>query len=61
MELQGRVQQPHETVQQYAQDIRRLLKRSDAEGVFSESERIFQFTKGLRREIAAQVTSQLTF
>jgi hypothetical protein len=61
MELQGRVQQPHETVQQYAQDIRKLLKRSDAEGVFSESERIFQFTKGLRREIAAQVTSQLTF
>jgi GTP cyclohydrolase FolE2 len=48
-------------VQQYAQDIYKLLKRSDAERVFSESERIFQFTKGLHREIAAQVTSQLTF
>ncbi|CAG8778331.1 15994_t:CDS:2, partial [Dentiscutata erythropus] len=46
MELNNKLQQPHETVHQYAQTIRKLIKKADA---------------GLRREIATQVASQLTF
>ena len=61
MELNNKMQQPHETVHQYAQIIRKLIKKADATGNMPESEKVFHFTKGLRREIAAQVASQLTF
>jgi Retrotransposon gag protein/Zinc knuckle len=61
MELNNKLQQPHETVHQYAQAIRKLIKKADTEGRMTESEKVFHFSKGLRREIAAQVTTQLTF
>src|SRR6185436_10814519 len=61
MELNNKLQQPHETVHQYAQIIRKLIKKADATGNMPEFEKVFHFTKGLRREIATQVTSQLTF
>jgi Retrotransposon gag protein/Zinc knuckle len=61
MELNNKLQQPHETVHQYAQNIRKLIKKADAEGVMPESEKVFHFTKGLKRELASQITTQLTF
>jgi hypothetical protein len=61
MELNNKLQQPHESVHQFAQGIRKLIKKADAEGVMPESEKVFHFTKGLKREIASQITSQLTF
>jgi len=61
MELNNRLQRPHETIHQYAQDIRKLIKKTGTNAAMPESEKVFHFTKGLRREIAAQVTSQLSF
>lgn len=61
MELNSRVQQPQETVQLYAQTIRKLIKRVETDVAMPESEKIFNFTKGLRREIAAHVSTQLSF
>ena len=55
MELNNKLQQPHETVHQYAQAIRKLIKKVDTEGRMPESEKVFHFSKGLRREIATQV------
>jgi hypothetical protein len=61
MELNNKLQLPHESVHQYAQSIRKLIKKVDTRANMLETEKVFHFTKGLRREIAAQITSQLTF
>lgn len=61
MELNNRLQLPHESAPQYAHAIRKLIKKVDIDAAMPESEKVFHFTKGLRREIASQVTSQLTF
>src|SRR6185436_2551070 len=60
-ELQNRVQVVRETVDYYAQDIKRLIKRIDYQEHWSKQDRIYQFTKGLRREIAFQVRLLLAF
>jgi hypothetical protein len=61
MELNNRLQLPHESAPQYAQAIRKLIRKVDVGAAMPETEKVFHFTKGLRREIASQVTSQLTF
>ena len=60
-ELQNRVQVIGETVDHYVQDIKRLIKRVDHQEHWSEQDKIYQFTKGLRREIAFQVRPLLAF
>ena len=47
MELNNKIQQLYETVHQYAQDIRRLIKRTETNNTMPESEKVFYFTKGL--------------
>ena len=60
-ELQNRMQVAGESVDHYAQEIKRLIKRVDHQGAWGEPEKIYQFTKGLRREIASQIRPHLTF
>src|SRR6185436_2185278 len=60
-ELQNHVQVVGETVDHYAQDIKRLIKQVDHQEHWSEQDKIYQFTKGLRREIAFQVCPLLAF
>src|SRR6185295_762198 len=60
-ELQNRVQVVGETVDHYAQDIKRLIKRVDHQEHWNEQDKIYQFTKGLRRKITFQVRPLLAF
>ena len=60
-ELQNRMQGPSETVDHYAMAIKRLIKRVDPDENWNSSDKIYQFTKGLRREIAYQIRPHLTF
>ena len=53
-ELQGLMQGPNETVASYAQKVKNLIRRIDYEDNWSEREKIFNFVKGLRRDIAGQ-------
>jgi hypothetical protein len=50
-----------ESVDKYALDIKRLIKRIDLNNHWTDSDKIYQFTKGLRREIACQLNPHLTF
>lgn len=60
-ELQSRMQGPTETVDQYALAIKKLIKRVDPNNNWNPADEIYQFTKGLRREIAYQLRPHLTF
>jgi uncharacterized FlaG/YvyC family protein len=53
-ELQMKVQKLNETVEQYANDVKRLIKRIDGENRWSEDEKVWQFLKGLRKDVAYQ-------
>ena len=53
-ELQMKVQKLGETVEQYANDIKKLIKRIDNRNRWSEDEKVWQFLKGLRKDIAYQ-------
>jgi hypothetical protein len=60
-ELQNRMQGPGETVDHYAMAIKKLIRRVDPNDNWNPSDKIYQFTKGLRREIAYQIRPHLTF
>jgi Retrotransposon gag protein/Zinc knuckle len=60
-ELERRMQGLTESVDKYALDIKKLIKRIDVNGHWSQADKIYQFTKGLRREIACQLNPHLTF
>ena len=60
-ELKRRVQGLSEPIDKYALDIKRLIKRIDLENHWNESDKVYQFTKGLRREIASQLNPHITF
>src|SRR6185436_11108817 len=60
-DLQNWLQTIGETVDHYAQDIKRLIKRVDHQENWSEQDKVYQFMKGLRREIAYQICPLLTF
>ncbi|RHZ79025.1 hypothetical protein Glove_152g60 [Diversispora epigaea] len=60
-ELNNRMQGPTESIDQYAQAIKKLIRRIDYDNNWSESDRIYNFTKGLRKEIAFQIRPQLAF
>jgi hypothetical protein len=49
-----KVQKLGETVEQYANDIKKLIKRIDGNNRWSEDEKVWQFLKGLRKDIAYQ-------
>ena len=49
------------SIDHYAQDIKRLIKRVDHQENWSEQDKIYQFMKGLRREIAFQIRPLLSF
>lgn len=59
-DLQSRIQSATESVDQYAQEIKRLIKRVDHLNAWTDQEKIYQFTKGLRREIVYQLKPHLT-
>ena len=48
------MQKLNETVEQYANDIKKLIKRIDSESRWSENEKIWHFLKGLRKDVAYQ-------
>lgn len=54
-ELQNRMQLLGETVDHYAIDIKKLIKRIDHREQWSEQDKVYQFMKGLRREVAFQI------
>ncbi|CAG8802735.1 20391_t:CDS:2, partial [Dentiscutata erythropus] len=54
-DLQNRIQTVGESIDHYAQDIKRLIKRVDHQENWSEQDKIYQFMKRLRREIAFQI------
>ena len=56
-ELQNKVQGLTETVDEYAKSIKRLIKQVEVDGARSESAKIHEFTKGLRRDIASTVNN----
>jgi hypothetical protein len=60
-ELNMKTQGPTETIDQYAQCIKKLIRRIDPANNWTENDRIYHFTKGLRKEIAFQIRPQLTF
>jgi len=60
-ELNNRMQGPTESIDQYAQAIKKLIRRIDHDDNWSEADRIYNFTKGLRKEIAFQIRPQLAF
>jgi len=53
-ELQMKVQKLGETVEQYSNDIKKLIKRIDGNNRWSEDEKVWQFLKGLRKDVAYQ-------
>jgi len=53
-ELQMKVQKLGESVEQYSNDIKKLIKRIDGNNRWSEDEKVWQFLKGLRKDIAYQ-------
>ena len=55
------MQRSSETVEQYALDIKRLIKRIDFANNWGESDKVYYFTKGLRREIGYQLRPHLIF
>jgi hypothetical protein len=59
--LKRRMQSLTKLVDKYALDVKRLIKRIDFDNQWSEADKIYQFTKGLRKEIACQLNPQLTF
>jgi hypothetical protein len=60
-ELERRVQGLTEPVDKYALEIKCLIRRIDYNNHWTESDKVYQFTKGLRREIACQLNPHLTF
>ncbi|CAG8635045.1 5355_t:CDS:2 [Cetraspora pellucida] len=55
------MQGPNETVNQYALDIKCLIKRVYYLNNWAESDKIYNFTKGLHCEISYQLRPYLTF
>lgn len=53
-ELQAKMQKLNETVEQYANDVKRLIKRIDGENRWGEDEKVWYFLKGLRKDVAYQ-------
>jgi hypothetical protein len=53
-ELQAKMQKLNETVEQYANDVKRLIKRIDSENRWGEDEKVWHFLKGLRKDVAYQ-------
>jgi hypothetical protein len=53
-ELSMKIQKVNETVEQYANDVKKLIRRIDGENRWSEDEKVWQFLKGLRKDIAYQ-------
>ncbi|RHZ85013.1 hypothetical protein Glove_73g40 [Diversispora epigaea] len=53
-ELQMKVQKLGKTVERYANDIKKLIRRIDGKNRWSEDEKVWQFLKGLRKDIAYQ-------
>ncbi|CAG8777613.1 18196_t:CDS:2, partial [Dentiscutata erythropus] len=51
---QMKVQKLGETVEQYANDVKKLIKRIDGENRWSNDEKVWHFLKGLRKDIAYQ-------
>jgi hypothetical protein len=49
-----KIQKVSETVEQYANDVKKLIRRIDGENRWSEDEKVWQFLKGLRKDIAYQ-------
>jgi len=60
LELDQLVQKATETVDQYARQLRRLLRRVDPENEMTEPMRIHTFVRGLRPAIQAQMINFLT-
>src|SRR3954447_17465405 len=52
-----KVQKLGETVEQYSNDIKKLIKRIDGNNRWSEDEKVWQFLKGLRKDITYQARS----
>ena len=50
-ELQNHIQGLNESVDEYARSIKKLIKQVEADGQWSESSKIHEFTKGLRYNI----------
>jgi hypothetical protein len=59
-DLQSRMQGATESVDHYAQEIKWLIKRVDHANAWADQEKIYHFTKGLRREIVFQLKPHLT-
>ena len=57
-DLEGRRQGPHETVDSYYLDFKRLLKRVDQDEVMTDRQKLRYFLKGLRSEIAPLIAMQ---
>ncbi|RHZ88369.1 hypothetical protein Glove_23g232 [Diversispora epigaea] len=53
-ELSMKIQKVNKTVEQYANDVKKLIRRIDGDNRSSEDEKIWQFLKGLRKDIAYQ-------
>ena len=56
--MEGRRQGPHETVDSYYLDFKRLLKRVDQDEVMTDRQKLRYFLKGLRSEIAPLIAMQ---
>jgi len=59
-ELEKRVQLPGETVEQYAKDIKRLIKRIDPQNDWEDTQKVYSFTKGLKDDTYRQLAPVLT-
>ena len=50
-ELEKRTQLPGETVEAYAKEIKRLIRRIDVDNNWSDAQKVYSFTKGLAPEV----------
>src|SRR5205823_11839458 len=50
-ELEKRIQLPGETVEQYATNVKKLIKKIDVGNNWDDAQKTYSFTKGLRDEI----------
>ena len=51
---------PEETVEQYAKDIKRLIKRIDPQDNWKDTQKVYSFTKELKDDTYRQLASVLT-
>ncbi|KAG9297806.1 hypothetical protein G9A89_000111 [Geosiphon pyriformis] len=59
MELERRTQDPGEIVTEYAKAIRKLIKHVDSRKNWTEEQKIYSFTKGLRTDLSYALWSLL--